>query len=190
MDPLRLYLLAGIVGHKLVWEALKRRRRPDGAPPVTRPAPGTLLLKGMKLAILTVLVMQTLLPDILRISAHPSALRIAGAVLFTIGLIVAVLGRLELGENWSDIEDAAGLRQPSVIDTGIYHYVRHPIYGGDLLLLLGFQLSVNSWLVLGLVPMIAYVVWQATREEILLARTLPGYAAYCARTRRFVPFVV
>lgn len=190
MDPLRLYLLAGLVAHKLVWEVLKRRQRGAGAPPQTPPSPVAVLLKGLKLAILGVLVVQTLTSEILPITVDPAALRMTGAVVFTAGLLMAVLGRLQLGNNWSDIENAQVLTRQAVVDTGIYRYVRHPIYGGDLLLLAGFQLSVNSWLVLGVIAMIPYVVWRAVREEAMLAQALPGYRDYCARTRRFVPFVV
>jgi len=188
MDPLRLYLLAGLGAHKLVWEVLKRRQPAGTAAPPERPAPVALFLKGVKLAILSGLVMQAIMPDILPISADPRAVRAVGAVLFTAGLVMAILGRLHLGDNWSDIESAP-LRQ-AVVDTGIYRYVRHPIYGGDLLLLLGFELSVNSWLVLGVGLVVPYVLWRAAREEALLAEALPGYAAYRRRTRRFVPFVV
>ena len=190
MDPLRFYLLAGLAGHKLVWELLKRRQRGAGSPPQTQPSPMALALKGVKLAILAGLVVQTLTPDVLPISVHAAPLRLIGAAVFTAGLLIAVLGRLQLGDNWSDIENAQVLTRQAVVDTGIYRYVRHPIYGGDVLLLLGFQLCVNSWLVLGVVAMIPYVVWRAVREEAMLAQSLPGYRAYCTRTRRFVPFVV
>lgn len=190
MDALRLYLLAGLVAHKLVWRLLERRQCPTWTAPQAPISPVAPLLKGLKLAILAGLVVQTLTPDVLPISANPTAMRVAGALLFTAGLAIAVLGRVQLGDNWSDIESAQVLRRQAVVDTGIYRYVRHPIYGGDLLLLFGFQLSVNSWFVLGVLLTIPYVAWRAIREETMLAQALPGYAAYCARTRRFLPFVV
>lgn len=187
MSPWRLYLLAGLVAHKLVWEVLKRRDRP----PAAGRTPNTArLLKAVKTAILAGLVVQTLLPELFPIMTDPQPLRVIGIALYTVGLAVALLARVQLGANWSDIEAPQILQRQTVVDRGIYRYIRHPIYTGDLLLLCGFELALNSWLVLGLVAMLPYVVRQALREEQLLARTLPGYAAYCARTKRLIPFLV
>ncbi len=108
MDGLRLYLLGGLVFHKLVWEVLKRRQ-----PAHARPGAGSLVARAaklVKLAILLGILVQTLLPDVLPIRAEPGALRAVGGALFTAGLLVAVAARLQLGRNWSDIE--AGLVQP------------------------------------------------------------------------------
>lgn len=188
LDQLRLYLLAGLVVHKLVWEVLKRRpaasrrRAPQSA--------FTTLLKGLKVAILAGLVAQTLLPEILPIMQDPVSLRVVGVPLYTLGLCVAILGRVQLGDSWADIEAAQILQHQSVVATGLYRYIRHPIYVGDLVMLLGFELSLNSWLILGVGVLAPYVVWRAVREERMLSAQLPGYGVYCARTWRFVPFVM
>jgi protein-S-isoprenylcysteine O-methyltransferase Ste14 len=188
MEPLRLYLLGGLLLHKLVWEVLKRRdRRPASAPQA--PGPLARAAKLVKVAILAAIVVQTLVPDVLPILAEPASLRRIGAVLFTLGLAVAIIARLQLGRNWSDIE--AGVVRPDhrLVAAGIYRWVRHPIYAGDLVLLAGLELALNSWLVL-LVPLLAVVVYRQTlKEERALAASLPGYADYCRRTYRFVPFL-
>jgi len=67
--------------------------------------------------------------------------------------------------------------------------VRHPIYTGDLLLLLGLELALNSWAVIGVVAMAVYVRRQAIREERNLLEKIPGYDQYCRCTARFVPFL-
>jgi protein-S-isoprenylcysteine O-methyltransferase Ste14 len=188
MDPLRLYLLGGLLLHKLVWEVLKRRGRNSGrffrtTTPLARAA------KLVKIGILAGILVQTLVPDVLPILAEPAWLRRIGAALFTVGLGVAIGARVQLGDNWSDIE--AGVVQPAhrLVTVGIYRWVRHPIYAGDLVLLAGLELALNSWLVL-LVPALAVVVYRQTlKEEQALAASLPGYADYCRRTRRFVPFL-
>lgn len=181
MDFLRLYLLAGLVLHKLVWEIMKRKA-PGGAR-------GPAAVRAVKLAMLAGIVAQTLMPDVLPIAAGPAAWRLAGVVIYTAGLSLAVAGRVQLGANWSDIESAGVLANQVVVETGVYRYVRHPIYTGDLALLLGLELALNSWLVLGVVLLAPVVVRQALKEERMLAASLPGYAAYCSRTRRFVPFL-
>ncbi len=186
----RAYLLAGLIAHKLVWEVLKRR---DGSAPAPAPQPATLpvrLVKAVKIGILAGLVLQTVLPELLPISAAPRLLRPAGLALYSVGLLVAVLGRVQLGDSWADIETPELQRARRVVAQGIYRYIRHPIYTGDLLLLLGFELSLNSWLVLGVCALAPVVVWRALREERALSDSLPEYAHYCAGTKRFVPFLV
>ncbi len=185
----RAYLLGGLIAHKLVWEILKRRGAPEAAatPPATLPVQ---LVKAVKICVLVGLVMQTALPEVIPISAAPHLLRPTGLTLYTLGLFVAVLGRVQLGDSWADIETPELQRARRVVAHGIYRYIRHPIYAGDLLLLLGFELSLNSWLVLGLTALVPVVVWRALREERALADSLPEYARYCAGTKRFVPFLV
>ena len=184
MTLLRLYLLSGLVAHKLLWEWMKR-----GRPRPVAPTRGTVVVKMVKVAILGGIVMQTLLPDILPLADDSSAIRICGAVLFAVGLAVAIAGRVQLGSNWSDIEVGEIRQQHSVVSRGLYRYMRHPIYVGDLILLVGLELALNSWLVVGALALIPIVLRQAVREEQGLVATLPGYADYCARTKRFIPFV-
>jgi protein-S-isoprenylcysteine O-methyltransferase Ste14 len=190
VDGLRLYLLAGLVLHKGIWEIWKRRPTARGSAPERPASPIARLLKGLKIAILVGLVAQTFLPTILPIVDVPRPLRVAGVGLYTLGLCIAIFGRVQLGDNWADIEAAQIVRQQAVVATGLYRHIRHPIYIGDLVMLLGFELSLNSWLLLGVGALVPYVLWSAVREERLLSAQLPGYDAYCARTWRFVPFVM
>ncbi|QGZ64554.1 methyltransferase family protein [Paraburkholderia acidisoli] len=82
-------------------------------------------------------------------------------------------------------------RGHTVVDTGPYAYVRHPMYGYALLLLLGTPLMLGSWWGVACVPpMVLALAWRAVREERALAENLPGYRAYSERVRyRFVPGV-
>jgi protein-S-isoprenylcysteine O-methyltransferase Ste14 len=148
------------------------------------------LVKVVKITILLGIAAQTLLPDILPISSEPFYLRVVGVLIFTFGLVIAIRGRSELGSNWSDIESAQILRNQQVVSNGPYRFIRHPIYVGDLLLLIGLELALNSWLVLGILFLIPIVLRQAVKEEQKLEVALPGYRTYCLRTKRFIPFVV
>lgn len=187
MDFLHIYLFAGIVIHKLVWEALKRG---GPAPAAAAPVPlKTRLVKAVKVAILLGIAVQPFLPNFFPITTDPAPLRVAGTILYTLGLLVAIAARLELGKNWSDIETAGVLKGQTVVSGGVYGYIRHPIYTGDLLLLTGLELALNSWLLVLAILLIPIVARQAIREEALLVANLPGYQAYCQRTKRFVPFV-
>jgi protein-S-isoprenylcysteine O-methyltransferase Ste14 len=104
-------------------------------------------------------------------------------------LATAIAARFQLGENWANIETGQVLDSQSVVANGVYAYVRHPIYIGDLLLLLGLELALNSWLVLGVLVLAPVVMMKAINEERMLADELPGYEAYRQRSKRFIPFV-
>jgi len=190
MELLRYYLLVGLVTHKVVWEVLKRQqgrasteRRPSRSFRLT-------LVKAAKISVFLGIVAQTVVADVLPITQDSFTLRILGAAVYTVGLLVAILGRIHLDKNWTDIETPQVLSGQAVVSNGLYHYIRHPIYVGDLLLLLGLELSLNSWLVTAVGLMAPIVLWQAVREERMLVKNLPGYAEYCSTTRRFIPFVI
>lgn len=80
-------------------------------------------------------------------------------------------------------------REQTVVSTGLYGVVRHPMYMGTLPLTTAMPLALGSWW--ALLPVLAIVpalVWRLVDEERVLRRDLPGYAAYCARVRyRLVP---
>jgi len=78
-----------------------------------------------------------------------------------------------------------------VISTGPYAIVRHPMYSGALVMLVGTPLALGSWWgLLMSVLMIFAIAWRALDEEGFLLKNLPGYAEYCQIVRyRLVPFV-
>ena len=187
---LRLGLLAGLVFHKLLWEILRRQGSHTHTSQHSVSSLGRRLIKGAKGVVLAFLVLQTLCLDLWPILDHPFLLRIIGVTLYILGLAIAVRGRLQLGTNWVDLEDYQILQEQALVMDGIYHYIRHPIYTGDLLLLIGLELTLNSWLVLGVAIPLVVAVRQALAEDALLSQAFPGYSAYCAQTKRFIPFVV
>jgi protein-S-isoprenylcysteine O-methyltransferase Ste14 len=128
-------------------------------------------------------------PEFLPIARDPAALRIIGAAIYTLGLLTALTARLQLGRNWSDIEKASLMENHALVAHGLYRWVRHPIYAGDVLLLLGLELALNSWAAAGVVALALYVRRQAMSEERELLQTLPGYDQYYRRTARFLPFL-
>jgi protein-S-isoprenylcysteine O-methyltransferase Ste14 len=182
----RAYLLAGLIFHKAVWEVLKRNA------PLAASGPRPTAVKLVKIGILAGIILQTLLPFEILPIATGGSLRLlwTGLLVYTTGLLIAVAARIQLGRNWSDIEAAQLRRDHAVISNGLYRYIRHPIYTGDLLLLAGLELALNSWLVLGAAALAIVVSRRAAREERDLTRGLPAYAAYCRRTKRFIPFVL
>ena len=81
--------------------------------------------------------------------------------------------------------------QQTVISTGPYAFVRHPMYSGALVMLVGTPLALASWWgLIAFVIMVAVIVIRLLDEEKLLLANLPGYAEYVATVRyRLMPYV-
>ena len=79
----------------------------------------------------------------------------------------------------------------TVVDTGLYGIVRHPMYAATILLFLMMPLVLGSWyalIIFLLYPLI--IVIRLKDEEALLTKELPGYAAYKQKVRyRLIPFI-
>ena len=191
MIVLRIVLFSGMVVHKLIWEILKVSDKNTSKRVLTSPIDGLkYLVKLGKTVVLLFLVIQTLFLNILPLSSDPAMLRLIGTIIYFIGLLVAIVGRVQLGRNWANLEDYQVLPGQSLIQTGIYKYIRHPIYIGDVLLLLGLELALNSWLVLGVVVLFLYVIFQARKEENILANAFPDYVNYRKKTKMFIPYIM
>ena len=78
-----------------------------------------------------------------------------------------------------------------VISTGPYALVRHPMYAGSFVMLLGSGIALGSWNGVPVIVALTSVrVWRIIDEEKFLARHLPGYVAYQDKVRyRLIPLV-
>jgi protein-S-isoprenylcysteine O-methyltransferase Ste14 len=79
----------------------------------------------------------------------------------------------------------------TVISTGPYAWVRHPMYATALVMLLGVPIALGSWWsVLIVVAILPALIWRLLDEERFLVRNLPGYAEYQGRVRyRLLPLI-
>jgi protein-S-isoprenylcysteine O-methyltransferase Ste14 len=120
-------------------------------------------------------------------SLVPSYAVIFGDALIVLGFIF-VFFVFKINSFTSGIIAVAA--EQKVISTGPYGLVRHPMYLGALIMLVGIPIALGSWWgVLMLVPMTVVIIWRLLDEEIFLARNLPGYAEYRKKVRyRLVPF--
>ncbi len=79
----------------------------------------------------------------------------------------------------------------TVVDTGLYGMVRHPMYAVTILLFLMMPLVLGSWY--ALIPLAFYpaiIIVRLKDEEDLLTRELPGYAEYKKKVKyRIIPFI-
>jgi len=121
-------------------------------------------------------------------SSVPMTIVILGDVLVALGFFVIFLVFKENTYSAGTIEVAAGQK---VIASGPYARVRHPMYAGALVMLLGTPLALGSWWGLLLfIPMTMVIVWRLREEEEFLLRHLSGYADYRDKVRqRLLPWV-
>jgi protein-S-isoprenylcysteine O-methyltransferase Ste14 len=127
---------------------------------------------------------------------HDSDLAIHGTVLPVIGIAIiagglgfAVWARVHIGRNWG--MPMTVKEEPELVTSGPYRLVRHPIYTGLLIAVVGTALAVNLF-VLGIgVAVAVFFVYSATVEEENLGAIFPrAYPAYRARTKMLIPFVL
>jgi protein-S-isoprenylcysteine O-methyltransferase Ste14 len=78
-----------------------------------------------------------------------------------------------------------------VISSGIYAFIRHPMYLGVLALFIGMPLALGSyWGLLAFALVLPALVWRILDEERFLVKNLQGYTEYCAKVRwRLIPGV-
>jgi protein-S-isoprenylcysteine O-methyltransferase Ste14 len=119
------------------------------------------------------------------------SLSIAAAAITVVGLCIAVWARMMLGGNWSS--SVVLKEEHELIDHGPYRFVRHPIYTGVLLMVLGTVIlsgTLAGLTVLGV--SIAGFSIKARREERLLTKHFPAaYPRYRAQVKAMlVPFVI
>jgi protein-S-isoprenylcysteine O-methyltransferase Ste14/rhodanese-related sulfurtransferase len=112
----------------------------------------------------------------------------AGAILGIVGLTLGILSFQALGRNFRVF--AAPRRSGTLVATGVYRLVRHPMYTGVVVGLLGYDLFWGSlfFLPAWAAVTILYVV-KAVKEERLLMAKYPDYAEYKARSWMFAPYV-
>jgi protein-S-isoprenylcysteine O-methyltransferase Ste14 len=120
---------------------------------------------------------------------HNTALQAVGLVLFVGGLALAVWARIYLGRNWGmPMSERA---EPELVTSGPYRFVRHPIYSGILLAILGSALATSLYWLVALVALGIYFVYSARVEEQTMTGSFPSqYPSYKAHTKMLIPFVL
>jgi protein-S-isoprenylcysteine O-methyltransferase Ste14 len=111
---------------------------------------------------------------------------VVGSAMIAGGVIVAARGILDLGRNRTPLPQPTARNE--LIERGVYRLVRHPIYSGLVLAAIGWGvLTMSGWAVVLALVLLVWLDLKSRREEAWLMERHPAYAAYRARTRRFVP---
>ena len=121
-------------------------------------------------------------------SQVPTPVVVVGNVLVAGGLGMAML--VVSQNNYAAATVTVEAEQP-VVDTGLYGLVRHPMYVGALIMMVGMPLALDSyWGLLTLVPGVAVLALRIDDEEKMLRQELAGYDEYTHKVHyRLVPGV-
>ena len=121
-------------------------------------------------------------------SSVPPVVSLIGDVTVAVGLGVVVLVAIQNRYASTTVQVASGQQ---VVSTGLYGLVRHPMYTGNVLMLVGLPLALGSYWALALVvPGVAVLAARIHDEEKLLREELEGYREYAEQVRsRLIPHV-
>ncbi|MGA8296075.1 MAG: isoprenylcysteine carboxylmethyltransferase family protein [Acidimicrobiales bacterium] len=112
-----------------------------------------------------------------------------GLAFFVLGLSLAVWARVHLGRNWG--MPMSEKTDPELVTTGPYHRIRHPIYSGIILAMIGSTIAVNLYWLIAVVVLGTYFLYSALNEERFMATRFPdSYPEYKRSTKMLIPFIL
>jgi protein-S-isoprenylcysteine O-methyltransferase Ste14 len=113
-------------------------------------------------------------------------LQIPGLILSILGFIIVLIALFDLDKSLTAFPTPKN--NSELITSGLYKYVRHPIYTGILLTVFGYSIYSASIprLIISLLLLILFY-FKTNYEEHKLSEKYPDYYAYKARTGRFIP---
>lgn len=165
--------------------ALQRRMR--GGPAAESRAAQKVVIAGLYLS-LAAMVVVSALDHRFGWSPVPPAICLVGDVLVAVGLGVVALVLIQNSYAASTVQVEAG---QTVVSTGLYGLVRHPMYTGNVIMLVGIPLALGSyWGLVFVVPGLIVLAVRIRDEEKLLQEELTGYREYTQTVRhRLVPLM-
>ena len=121
-------------------------------------------------------------------SGAPLASVAAGALLGAAGLAMACAGFVSLGRNLTPMPRPKD--RATMVRSGAYAIVRHPIYAGIALAAFGWALAWRSPLTLVLAAaLLAFFDLKSRREERWLVEAFPGYEDYRSQVKKLIPYI-
>ena len=165
--------------------ALQRRMR--GGPAAESRVAQKVVIAGLYLS-LAAMVVVSALDHRFGWSSVPPAICLVGDVLVAVGLGVVALVLIQNSYAASTVQVEAG---QTVVSTGLYGLVRHPMYTGNVIMLVGIPLALGSyWGLVFVVPGLIVLAVRIRDEEKLLQEELTGYREYTQTVRhRLVPLM-
>jgi protein-S-isoprenylcysteine O-methyltransferase Ste14 len=162
---------------------LERRMR--GGPAAETRMAQKVVIAGLYLSVAAMVVV-SVLDHRFGWSPVPPAICLVGDVLVAVGLGVVVLVITQNSYAAATVQVEAGQK---VVSTGLYGLVRHPMYTGNVIMMVGIPLALGScWGLVFVVPALIVLASRIRDEEKMLQEELTGYREYTQKVRyRLVP---
>lgn len=124
-------------------------------------------------------------PDFLNLNLG-IGIRLLGSISFVAGMFIVLLAIIQLNRNLTVFPTPK--RNSNLVQSGLYKYIRHPIYTGVILVALGFGLYSESAyrLIIGLLLFVLFY-FKSKYEEERLKKVFPEYPEYMKKSGRFFP---
>ncbi len=113
-----------------------------------------------------------------------------GIALFAIGFMVRIYSILTLKQYFT--YSVTKVENHKIISTGLYKFIRHPGYLGQLIIFMGISISISNWLsiLLMMVPVTLGYLYRIKVEEKFMADELGEYYKnYQGRTKKVIPML-
>lgn len=116
---------------------------------------------------------------------------LTGFALLLLGFLISLSARISLGANWAHGAEYQIVKKQELITNGIYSVIRHPIYTGLFVAMVGLEILAYSYLVIPVGILFIFGAYkQAKKEEDLLTKHFGSkYKNYMKTTKMFPPFV-
>ena len=119
-----------------------------------------------------------------------SLIQMVGFIILVVGFIISMSGRKTLADNWTESYNFQIKKKHELIQSGVYKFIRHPIYTGVYLTNLGAFMVIQTWLFIPVIGLIFYIDKMAKREEKLLIKFFgKAYLEYIRTSKRFFPYI-
>jgi protein-S-isoprenylcysteine O-methyltransferase Ste14 len=113
---------------------------------------------------------------------------LTGLVLCTVGIGLAFWARFHIGRNWG--APMSLKKDPELVTSGPYTFIRHPIYTGVLTALIGTAIVEGyAWFIAVAVAFVYFIYSAITEEKNMTAQFPEAYPAYRQRSKMLIPFV-
>jgi protein-S-isoprenylcysteine O-methyltransferase Ste14 len=144
---------------------------------------------GIRIAVVLVILLLLRLKTFKgHVTAHSPWLAGIGLAIFVLGLALAIWARVYLGRNWG--MPMTQKVDPELVTTGPYHRVRHPIYSGIILAMIGTTIAVSLYWLVAVLLIGTYFLYSATVEERSMTERFPvSYPKYKQSTKMLIPFI-
>jgi len=115
---------------------------------------------------------------------------VVGMALFVIGFIIRIHSLLVLKQYFT--YSVAKVENHKIVETGLYKFIRHPGYLGQLIIFIGISISISNWLsiLVMMIPVsIGYIYRIKVEERFMIEQMGEKYLNYQKRTKRLIPMI-